>query len=478
MFARTEKAVNVRKLLSDLFVAFGAQGVSFLCSVVATLLVPKALGVQEFAYWQLFVFYASYVSVFQLGLNDGVYLEHGGEKASGIDKGLVYGELRVGLAYQSATAVLIAGYGLLFEPDAGRGAVILSSAVYLLLSNTTFYISFIFQAMNETKIASYATIVNRGAYLIPLIACVMLRVDDFRIYVVFYLVAQALSLGYCLWKWRDFLAVAPVAFAQAARSTFASMKLGIVLTVANVTGMLIMGLARVAIDVMWGLSAFGEVSLSLSIVNFALVFISQAAMVMFPALRAADRSRESSYYQLLRDGLGALLPVAMLLYAPLRALVALWLPQYADSLLYLAFLFPLCLFEVQTNLTVATFLKVRCDPKALLAVNGVALACCVFAQIIAIVVFGTPVACIVASLVGVAMRYVAGTAYLGHVYGTRNPKLLICTLAESIAFAVIAYALPLAWSFVACLLLLLVHFSICAPELHALMAKLRNVRGK
>lgn len=470
--------MNVRKLLSDLFIAFGAQGVSFLCSVVATLLVPKVLGVQEFAYWQLFVFYASYVSVFQFGLNDGVYLEHGGEKASEIDKGLVYGELKVGLAYQSVTAVLIVCYGLLVEPDTGRGSVIIASAVYLLLSNATFYISYVFQAMNETRTASFATIVNRGAYLFPLIACVLIRVDDFRVYVAFYLVAQALSLAYCLWKWRDFLTAAPVAFARAARSTFASMKLGIVLTVANVTGMLIMGLARVAIDAMWGLSAFGEVSLSLSIVNFALVFISQVAMVLFPALRAADRSRESSYYELLRDGLGVLLPVAMLLYAPLRALVALWLPQYADSLLYLAFLFPLCLFEAQTNLTVATFLKVRRDPRALLAVNGAALACCVLAQIFAIVVFDTPIACIVASLFGVGVRYVVGTMYLGHVYGTRNLKLLICTLVESVVFVTIAYTLPLAWGFIACLLLLFVHFAICTPELRALMSRLHNVRSE
>lgn len=71
--------LNTRKLLNDLLTAFGAQGVSFACSVVMTLLVPKILGIEEFGYWQLFVFYTSYVSFFQLGLNDGIYLQHGGE---------------------------------------------------------------------------------------------------------------------------------------------------------------------------------------------------------------------------------------------------------------------------------------------------------------------------------------------------------------------------------------------------------------
>ena len=60
--------LNTRKLLNDLLTAFGAQGVSFACSVVMTLLVPKILGIEEFGYWQLFVFYTSYVSFFSWGL--------------------------------------------------------------------------------------------------------------------------------------------------------------------------------------------------------------------------------------------------------------------------------------------------------------------------------------------------------------------------------------------------------------------------
>lgn len=38
------------------------------------------------------------------------------------------------------------------------------------------------------------------------------------------------------------------------------MKIGIILTVANVTGMLIIGVARLVIDSVWGLNAFGEIS--------------------------------------------------------------------------------------------------------------------------------------------------------------------------------------------------------------------------
>ena len=52
-----------------------------------SLVVPKILGVEEFAYWQLFLLYISYVALFHLGLNDGVYLVNGGKTYDEMDRG-------------------------------------------------------------------------------------------------------------------------------------------------------------------------------------------------------------------------------------------------------------------------------------------------------------------------------------------------------------------------------------------------------
>ena len=63
-----------------------AQGLSTAVSVILTLLLPKVLGVAEFGYWQLFIFYLGYVGFFHFGINDGVYLIHGGETRDALDK--------------------------------------------------------------------------------------------------------------------------------------------------------------------------------------------------------------------------------------------------------------------------------------------------------------------------------------------------------------------------------------------------------
>lgn len=470
--------MNTRKLAKDLFTAFGAQGVSFLASCITTLLVPKILGIEEFAYWQLFVFYTSYVSFFQLGLNDGVNLQHGGETLSEIDKGLIRSELLVGLGYQTVAALLIACYGFFLESDSGRAWVIVAAAVYLLLSNTAFYITYVFQAMNETRVASYSTIINRGFYLIALAVCLLLRVESFFPYVLLYLVAQTLSLCYSLWEGRVFLRAEKLTFKDALRETALSIKLGFVLTIANITGSLIIGISRIIIDSVWGLSAFGEVSLSLSIVNFALTFISQVAMVAFPALRLAGRDNEAYYYAQMRDLIGAILPVAFLFFAPIKWLVGIWLPQYYESLVYLAVLFPVCVFEAQADLVVVTFMKVRSEPKALFALNLAALGSCVLAQGIALVIIHTPFSVMVASLVGVFVRYAAGVHYLGTRYRSRNVRLAVCTLTVSILFMISACTMELPACFAVCVLLLAAHSFVNRAECGMLVEKAKQLAGE
>lgn len=467
--------MNTRKLGKDLLTAFGAQGVSFLASCVTTLLVPKILGVAEFAYWQLFVFYTSYVSFFQLGLNDGVNLQHGGESPSEINKGLIRSELHVGLGYQTVAALIIACYGIFLEGDSGRALVIIAAAVYLLLSNTAFYIAYVFQAMNETRIASYSTVINRSFYLASLVVCLLLRVESFFPYVLLYIAAQALSLCYCLWKFRGFLRAKTLALKDALRETALSIKLGFVLTIANITGSLIIGISRIVIDSVWGLSAFGEVSLSLSIVNFALTFISQVAMVAFPALRLAGRENEAHYYAQMRDLVGAILPTAFLFFAPIKWLVGVWLPQYNESLVYLAVLFPVCVFEAQADLVVVTFMKVRSEPKALFVLNLTALGSCALAQAIALVIIRTPFSVIIASLVGVFVRYAAGVHYLGTRYQSRNVRLAVCTLAVSIIFMVSACMMELSACFVSCILLFAVHSFVNRTECEMLVEKVKQL---
>ena len=78
--------MNYSSIARNTMIAFAAQFISLSVSVVMSLLVPKIVGVADYGYWQLFMFYTTYSGFFHLGLNDGVYLINGGLSRDEIDK--------------------------------------------------------------------------------------------------------------------------------------------------------------------------------------------------------------------------------------------------------------------------------------------------------------------------------------------------------------------------------------------------------
>ena len=421
--------MDKKALVKSAAYAFGAQGLIFLCSGLMTLAVPKIMGVREYSYWQLFIFYTGYTSYLQFGLNDGVYLKYGGATREDVDKRAISSQFVVSLIMQAAigTAVLLAAPMVL--NDVGRQFVVLAVGVYLVISNTAYYWGYVFQALNETKVYSLSQIIDRVCFVVLLVVFIAMGVSDYRTYVILTICTRAVSLAYSLYMAKDFLVVSRVALREAFPMAFDNMRSGIVLTLANVSSLLIVGTARMLVDMRWGIEAFGLVSMSFSLVNFALAFITQGSMVLFPALRQVESHDRGRLFRRFRDGLGVLLPLALLLFFPMYQLVSAWLPQYGGSLRYLFLLMPVCILDAQTNLTLVTFLKVRNEPGRLLGINFVALMLAGLGMLIAAWAVNSIDLLVICAVFGIGTRYVLGNSYLSRQYEEPNRKMIVSQIA-------------------------------------------------
>lgn len=56
--------MNYSSIARNTMIAFAAQFISLSVSVVMSLLVPKIVGVADYGYWQLFMFYTTYFWLF------------------------------------------------------------------------------------------------------------------------------------------------------------------------------------------------------------------------------------------------------------------------------------------------------------------------------------------------------------------------------------------------------------------------------
>lgn len=361
--------MNFKKLLGNMSVAFLSQAISLFVSIVLSFIIPKVLDGSQFGYWQLFLFYSSYCGFFHFGLNDGVYLIHGGESYDRLDKENIGSQLKLGVIYQAIISSLIVAAAFFGIGDRDRLFVIVSTAIYLCINNAAFFMGFVFQMTNETKLFSISVLADKIFFLLSLIFLITLGIKDYKMYTVLYIVSRSVALAYCFYRGKEILFAKYLGFKKTFPLAWESIRVGSKLTVANIASLLIIGIMRFMVDKTWGIETFGQLSLALSLENFFLLFIQQISMVLFPALRQAEKKILNSFFSVFESILTFLMPLAYILYFPIVFTVGKWLPNYSDSLKYFGLLLPICVFDSRMNLLCITYLKVLRKESLLLIIN-------------------------------------------------------------------------------------------------------------
>ena len=357
------------QFIKNLFAAFLAQGISLLVSVFMSFIIPKILGVTQYSYWQLFIFYSGYVGFFHFGFNDGLYLRLGGKKFEELDYDNIGTQFKLFFFIQCFISLTVIAMSNLSISNPERRFIWITTGIYLLLNNLTLCLGFLFQAINQTKIFSVSTILDRVFVLFSIVALLWQGQDSFKPFIIGYMVSKFISLVYCVWMARKIVFARLVHIHTALTEMWLNVSVGINLTIANIMSMLILGIGRGIVDDIWGIESFGKISFSLSLTNFFLLFIQQVSMVLFPALRRTGEAQQKKIYNKLRVYLGLFLPAVFITYFPLKLFVGWWLPQYSESLKYLALLLPLCTFDGKMQMLCNTYLKVLRQEKKLLQFN-------------------------------------------------------------------------------------------------------------
>lgn len=399
--------------------AFGAQGLQLLQSVIWSLLIPKLMGVEQFGYWQLFIFYTQYGGFLSFGLIDGTFLKIGGQEYRNLNYPFLGFQLRMFCLWQIAILLPIALYGLSnASPD--RSFTIIMSCTYVVISNIMGYLMYVLQAVNYIKYMSFGRMLTTVFFISSILILLALRTDYFRPYVICYILCNSVCLIYYMTKTKEIIKKALSTYIETGYFSrmFQNIKVGVVLLLSNICGMLVLGFGRFMVDEEWGIKAFSVVSFSFMFVNFFMTFVQQGSLVLFPELRRWDEEKIRTFYDKLRRLMSLLFPAVLLLYLPIYYLVDFWLPQYLESAKYLLYLLPLCIFDTKMNLLCNTLFKVYNRVKSLLLCNIIALSSSVIGILISLFIIKNMIAVVVSMLIAIVIRSVIAEVLLSKIIST------------------------------------------------------------
>lgn len=406
--------------IRNLFYVFASQSISLFFSLAMALLVPKALGIKEYGYWQIFFFYGSYAGFFQFGFNDGIYLRYGGKEYSSLDRPLFRSQLRILAGSQLAISLLLIISIWAFEPDKSRAFALIFAAFCIFIMGTTTFYLLIDQSTNRIRIYSKGIIIDKVVFLILVVAFYMLSIRNFEIFIIGNMFSKLIGFSYFILTSKE------ITFGPIDKSTKSleeaknNIRAGIKLMLANIAGMLMVGVGRIFIDLDMGVEAFGIFSLAMSATSLVLLLISSISIVLYPILRQCDSEDLPRYFVSFNCMLMTLIGCALLLYLPAQLVITMWLPKYGQVLSYLFLLFPISIYQGKMQIIVNTYYKTMREEKAMMIANISAVLVCVLLTAIFYQVHRSILSIIFAMIIASAWRCYASEYYLKRKMGIRG----------------------------------------------------------
>lgn len=243
----------------------------------------------------------------------------------------------------------------------------------MVLVNIRYFFIYILQATNRFKEYSMIIMIDRIVYVIFISTPIIFHNLDYQLLIYAELFSMAVSLGLSIVICRDIALQSYKNFTLNISEVYLNVKAGIQVMFANTAGMLIIGVIRLGIERTWDIATFGKISLTMSVSKFMMIFINAMGIVMFPMLRRTKFEKLSNIYITLNQFYSVIILAVLVLYYPIKEFLLLWLPEYTDSLIYMALLFPMSVYEGKMSLIINPYLKTLRKESMLLKINLIGL---------------------------------------------------------------------------------------------------------
>ena len=461
------KLIDFIKNLSYTFVS---NILSLIISAVLVLVIPKLVGVETYGYYQLYLFYTSYVGVLYFGWCDGIYLRLGGKYYDDLDKPLYSTQFRFLGLMEIIIYVCIFLGSLLFINDVNKHFVI--GAVGMCLR---WFITFILQPTARIKEYAIVTISEKILFVILTMTLMAVGYRDYKLILAADVLSKYVSLGIGIWYCRDIVFSKAAPIRTAISEIKENMSAGIKLMLASLSSMLIIGVVRFGVENHWDIATFGKVSLTLSLSNMVMTAINAIAVVMYPMLRRTNEGSLPKIYGIMRVLLMGIIFGGIVFYYPAYKILSLWLPQYAASLRYAAILLPMCAYESKMSMLVNTYYKTLRLENLLMKCNMAALGLSVVLTLVSTLVLNSVTAAIISILIVLIFRCVLSEIILSAKMPIKVIKDIVIELIMTVAFIICNWFFGV-WGMIAYFICYLIYISLKRNDIKETLTFIRSMR--
>lgn len=238
---------KLRNILENITYTFTANILTMLISIIMTLILPKFLGVTDYSYYQLYIFFISYVGFFHFGWIDGIYLKIGGMEYNDLEKSNYVTQFWMLNVLEIIIAAIISIFALFTIKNIDKSFVLISTSVCGVITILRTYLLFILQSTNRIKEYAKYTRVDRFIYFALVIVFLFLGFKNYKIILYIDVFSKLVALVLCANKMKDIVFGKLNISKNTLLEIFENISIGIKLMLANIASTLIIGVVRFGI---------------------------------------------------------------------------------------------------------------------------------------------------------------------------------------------------------------------------------------
>lgn len=438
---------NIVSLLKNSSYVILSNLLSLLISILIVLILPKIIGVEGYGYWQLYIFYVSYVGFLHLGWVDGIYLRYGGKEYQELEKQKFFSQFVSLLVFQSIIAVGLFLFSYLFSAkEEDKLLIFMMLSFSLVATNTRYLFIYILQATNRIKESSYITLFDRGVYAFLLILFILLDLKYYQLMIVADLIGRVFSLFLSIYLCKELVFQKISEFKLEFSEIYKNIKIGSSLMLSNVCSMLIIGVARFGIEYRWDIVTFGKISLIFSVSAFLMVFVNAVGIVLFPILKRVKEGNIVPIFVKARDAFSVVILGMLFFYYPVKLILSSWLIEYSDKMIYMSIIFPVVFYEGKMALLLNTYFKVLRLERKMLFINFYIMLLSLFFTVLSIFKFNNLTLVVFSVVMLLALRSIIFEYVLSRLMNFSTIKEVFFETCVVFSFIFFNFALDLIYS--------------------------------
>ncbi|WP_168733792.1 lipopolysaccharide biosynthesis protein [Metabacillus sediminilitoris] len=428
----------IKSGLKNSIIVVITQSVSLVLGILKILILPIMLGTTNFGYWQVYLLYISYVGVFTLGFNDGIYLRYGKYNYQDLPKKVFRSSIRVFISIQICI-MLIVSLLILLEPDIEKQKALLWASINIPITGLSGVLIYILQVTNQIKKYSIYTILDKIIVLLIIILLFIFKTDQYILVVIVDTFSKVIVLAIMCYSCKDILYGKGINIKTAYKELFENISVGIKLMLANLAGMLVLGFGRFIIERFENVEVYGTYSFALSTINLLLVFISAVGLVIYPTLNRLEEKRYSKYFVELNNIMVIIVFGLLIFYFPLYVFISRVMNEYVQIFEYLPIIFAIIFIQSKMQILINPYYKLLRQEKAMLRANIVGVIIAILIIVPSYLINKSVLMVAIGTFLAMGIRLYLSEIYLKKILSINYKSNIIVEIFGIIIFIFFAY---------------------------------------